>query len=84
MRKLRKPLPLQERYIAYPAAPLIESAPFCPQCGTAQPRVINCSKCGSPFIIPVHLIDKKSREASLFCQSCGGQLEFKGIETDGE
>lgn len=63
---------------------LIENAPFCPQCGIAQPRVSNCSKCGSPFIIPVHLIDKKSLEASLFCQNCGGQLGFKGIEKDSE
>ncbi len=63
---------------------LIEHTPFCPRCGTAQPRVGSCKKCGSPFSIPVHLIEKKALESSLFCQNCGGQLDTRGIATKGE
>jgi prepilin-type N-terminal cleavage/methylation domain-containing protein len=50
---------------------VIEHSAFCPHCGTAQPRVITCAQCGTPFSLPLHMVNKESLNNDLFCMACG-------------
>jgi prepilin-type N-terminal cleavage/methylation domain-containing protein len=53
----------------------VPRAPFCQQCGSAQPVDIVCPQCGLQTAFPIHLLTQgvpTSRE--LFCTRCGALL----------
>jgi prepilin-type N-terminal cleavage/methylation domain-containing protein len=52
----------------------IPDAPFCPQCGTAQPRVLTCVGCGDRIVVPIHLLTAERDATPLFCPRCGVAL----------
>jgi prepilin-type N-terminal cleavage/methylation domain-containing protein len=47
---------------------------YCPDCGTPRPHAIECGACGASFRIPVQVVKKQWRSASLHCERCGEQL----------
>ena len=48
----------------------VSATPYCPQCGTPQPRAMICPRCQQVLLLPVHLM---AREANvrLHCVACG-------------
>jgi hypothetical protein len=49
-------------------------APYCQHCGSARAAIRTCPECHHPMVVPVHLLEEKSKGAPLFCTHCGTRL----------
>lgn len=54
----------------------VSDAPFCGNCGAPSPVVTTCGGCGERLVLPVHLLPRGTRPASLFCPGCGTVVPF--------
>jgi prepilin-type N-terminal cleavage/methylation domain-containing protein len=49
----------------------VPGAPFCQNCGVAQPLIVNCTGCGERVVIPLHVLAENSSVKLLHCPRCG-------------
>jgi hypothetical protein len=52
----------------------VPNAPFCQNCGVAQPLTTNCAGCGERVVIPLHMLAEKPPAKALHCPRCGTML----------
>ena len=52
----------------------VPDAPFCQNCGVAQPFIIKCAGCGERVVIPLHVLAENPPVKVLYCPRCGTSL----------
>jgi hypothetical protein len=52
----------------------VPDAPFCQNCGVAQPLITNCTRCGERVVIPLHVLAENPPVKLLHCPRCGTSL----------
>lgn len=49
----------------------VPGAPFCQNCGVAQPLVTNCTGCAERVVVPLHILAANPPVKILHCPRCG-------------
>jgi hypothetical protein len=52
----------------------VPNAPFCQNCGVAQPLITNCTACSERVVIPLHVLATNPPVKLLHCPRCGTSL----------